>query len=524
MFDNEKTMNGTDVLLIYPQLGSLDDVVRDIPLSLIYAATHSVKKGFKVRIVDLRLKGENWRQIIDNIFQNGCGLAGLSVMTGNPITTSLVISRYIKEKYGTPIVWGGPHPTILPEQTLENPYIDFVIRDWGSQALCQLIDYLKGNSTDKQRILGLGYKESGKIFLNNPQTSFEMLDFHDLPYDLVDISGKTYNRLKKEDLVFPIFTSMGCPYNCNFCMSPAVEKKIKGKKWIAYDVEYVLGHIEYLSQRYQFNRIQIYDDVSFVDLDRMRDFLTGYIKRGYNKKYKIDFRGARINELDRMDHEFFRLLVNANVELMLVGMESGAPRILKLMNKGITVEQIISVNRKMAKYPSLKPNYNFFCGIPGETVEDLIQTKNILIQLIREHPRCYLGIGAHWKPIPGSVLTELAVKDYGLNLPASLEEWSVIDSIDAREIVHPWYTFKMRKMIDLLALSGAVLDRKAEDLTINLGPVIGRAFYYMILLYRPFLRLRLKFNFTAFLLETKLYKLVVTNFGRLLASKKNCKL
>jgi radical SAM superfamily enzyme YgiQ (UPF0313 family) len=438
-------------------------------------------------------------------------------MTGNPINTSLIISSYIKEKYNTPIVWGGPHPTILPEQTLENPNIDFVIRDWGSKALCQLIEYLKESSVERENILGLGYKENGKIVLNPSQTCFEKLDFHDLPYNLVDISGKSYNRLKTGELIFPIFTSMGCPYKCNFCMSPAVYKKIKGKRWMAYDVEYVLDHIEYLSQHYQFTRIQIYDDDSFVDRDRMYNLLTGYIRRGYNNKFKMDFRGARINELDRMDDDFFRLLVRANVELMCLGMESGSSRTLKLMNKGITVEQTISLNRKMARYPSLKPHYNFFCGIPGETVEDLIQTKNLLKQLIREHPGCYLGRGGHWKPIPGSVLTEVAVKDYGLELPSTLEKWADIDSRDAREIVHPWYTAKMRKMIDLLSLAGIVLDRKAEDLTVNLGPITGRIFYYLTLFYRPFLRLRLRFNFTAFLLEAKLHKLFVRNLGKLLA-------
>jgi radical SAM superfamily enzyme YgiQ (UPF0313 family) len=510
-------MSGTDILLIYPQLGSWDDVVRDIPLSLVYAATHSVKKGFIVKIVDLRLLGKNWHQTIDPILRNGCSLVGISVMTGNPINTSLEISHYIKEKHDIPVVWGGPHPTILPEQTLENPNVDYVIRDWGSKALCQLIEYLRKNSVDRESILGLGYKANEKIILNPTQTCFELLDFHDLPYNLVDISGKTYNRLKTGELIFPIFTSMGCPYKCNFCMSPAVYKKIKGKKWVAYDAEYVLDHIEYLSARYQFTRIQIYDDDSFVDRNRMYDFLTGFIKRGYNNKFKIDFRGVRINELDRMDDDFFCLLVNANVELMCLGMESGSPRSLKLMNKGITVEQTVSLNRKMARYPSLKPHYNFFCGIPGETVEDLILTKKLLKQLVKENPYCYLGRGAHWKPIPGSVLTEVAVKNYGLELPSSLERWADLDSRDAREIVHPWYTNKMRKTIDLLSLAGMLLDRKAEDLTINLGPITGRILYYLILLYRPFLRLRLRFNFTAFLLEAKLHKLFLRNLGKLLA-------
>jgi len=512
-------MSDMDILLIYPQLGSWDDVLRDIPLSLIYAATHSVKRGFKVQIVDLRLWGDNWRQAIAPVLQEGCSLVGLSVMTGNPINTSLRISRYIKDKYEVPIVWGGPHPTILPEQTLENPYIDFVIRDWGSKALCQLVEHLKGGPVGKEEILGLGYKENGQVRLSPPQTCFEMLDFRDLPYHLVDISGENYNRLKSGDLLFPIYTSMGCPYQCNFCMAPAVYEKIKSKKWVAYDADYVLDHIQYLASRYQFNRLQVYDDESFVDLDRMYNLLTGYIKRGFNKKFKLDFRGVRINDLDRMDDDYFRLLVEAGVEFMAIGMESGSPRILKLMNKGITVDQIIRVNWRLARYPSLKPHYNFFCGIPGETIESLIETKELLLQLVKEHPTCYLGYGAHWKPIPGSVLAEVAVKDYGLKLPSSLEEWVAIDTFDSAPPVYPWYTPKMRNMIALLAVAGMVLDHKAKDMTGNLGPVLGRMVYYLVVLYRPLLRLRLRFNFTGLLLEAKLRDISIHNLGKLLSSR-----
>ena len=243
-------MCSVDCLLIYPQLGSFDELMRDIPLSLIYAATDCVKSGYRVEILDLRLSGENWREDVDAHLRAGCSLVGLSVMTGNPITTSLKISEYVKSEYGTPVVWGGPHPTILPEQTLDCEHIDYVIRDWGSKALCQLVQYIEGDLADRDGILGLGYKEDGRVVLNDVQHSFEMLDYRDLPYHLVDITSSNYNRLSNGELALPIYTAMGCPYKCSFCMSPAVYEKIQGKKWVAYDIEYVLGHIE-LPQAFQ---------------------------------------------------------------------------------------------------------------------------------------------------------------------------------------------------------------------------------------------------------------------------------
>ena len=508
-------MSKCDILLIYPQLGLFDDLIRDIPLSLIYAATDSVKQGYKVKILDLRVNGEDWERQIDNQIKIGCSLVGLSVMTGNPITTSLRISKYIKERSDIPIVWGGPHPTILPEQTLSNKNIDFVIRDWGSKSLCQLIKYIKGGLKNLNDILGLGYKKNSKIVLNSSQCCFELLDFHDLPYHLVDISSHNYNRLNNGEVIFPIFTSMGCPYKCTFCMSPAVYKKIEGKKWIAIDSEIIIEHIKYLMGKYHFQRLQIYDDDSFVNLDRMYNFFEHYIASGFNEKLVIDFRGARINELDKMNKDFLSLMVEANVSLLAIGVESGSDKILKIMNKGITVEQIIRVNQKLSKYPTLKPHYNFFCGVPGETIESLVQTKKLILRLVNDNPNCYLGVGADWKPLPGSVMTDQAVQRYGLSLPESLIGWAEIDSFDAKKIVHPWYTRKMNNMIKLLQISGQLLDKKILEFRDSLGRIVGIIIYLLSVLYKPILLFRLRYNFTSFFIEYGIRNFFLRNIGKI---------
>lgn len=504
-----------DAVLIYPQLGSFDNIIRDIPLSLIYAAAASVRQGYHIRIVDLRLDPNNWKQKVDEALSHGCRLVGLSVMTGNPIKTSLAVSQYVKERYDIPIVWGGAHPTILPEQTLANPLVDYVIRDWGSIALCQLIAYLRGDGAGKKEILGLGYKEKRKIFLNPVQCSFEMIDFHDLPYHLVDIDGNNYNRLNNGEVVFPIYTAMGCPYKCSFCMAPAVYKKIQGKKWIAHGTEFVLGHIEYLLERYRFQRLQIYDDDAFVDLERMHALLSEFVKRGYHRRLRIDFRGARINELDKMDEKYLSLMETAGVEMLAIGAESGSNDMLKKMNKGITVEQIIRVNRKLARFPKLRPHYNFFCGIPGETMASLEETKHLLLQLIKDNPKCFLGVGADWKPLPGSVMTEDAVRKWGLRLPDRLERWADIDSYDAKKIVHPWYSNQMNNMIKLLQIAGQFLDGKVNHFKTEMGPVLGRLLSLSSICYRPILKWRLRHNCTRFMVESDLTKALFNPLMRL---------
>lgn len=76
----------TDILLIYPRLGNMDSMVVDLPLSIIYAAAESVKRGLTVEVADLRLE-KDWRATLRRILDRGVRLAGVSVMTGMPLHT-----------------------------------------------------------------------------------------------------------------------------------------------------------------------------------------------------------------------------------------------------------------------------------------------------------------------------------------------------------------------------------------------------------------------------------------------------
>jgi anaerobic magnesium-protoporphyrin IX monomethyl ester cyclase len=509
-------MKKLDILLIFPKLGSLDNLVRDIPLSVVYAATQSVKAGYNVKIMDLRCCPDTWEQEVSEILDQGCHLVGVSVMTGNPIKKGLEISKYIKSKYDIPIVWGGPHPTLSGRETMENELIDFIIQGWGSEPLCNLIKKVKDDIGEYKDITGLGYREAGEIILNKFPADQEVLDYRDIPYHLVDINSEAYARSFTEELMFPIFSSVGCPYSCTFCITPAVSKLIEGKKWVPFEDEQVLGHMEYLYDKYKVDRFVFYDDDTFVNMKRMRRILEAIVERGMNKKFGLEFRGVRINEVDKMDKDYFDLLVEARTEKLLIGVESGSDKILKKMKKIITAEQILRANKKLSDYPSLRPHYNFFCGTPGETYEDLVKTKDLVVQLLEDNPHCEIGFGFDWKPLPGSVMTEQAIDEYGFVIPKNLEEWAEVDSYDSEvEVVYPWYTEQIQKIIKLLQLTGVILDKKKFMLQASTLPSTLRGVaIFLGDIYRPFLQLRLKKNNTALLFEHFLMNLFVKMFIR----------
>ena len=113
------------------------------PLGIL-AAVSFLKDTYEIIILDQRLfaSDDSFYAKLYNVLQNQPLYAGLSVYSGGMIKFALEISRYIKEQSSVPVVWGGIHPSLLPEQTLENQYIDYVIQGEGELTLPEFSDRL----------------------------------------------------------------------------------------------------------------------------------------------------------------------------------------------------------------------------------------------------------------------------------------------------------------------------------------------------------------------------------------------
>ncbi len=306
-------------LLIYPPLGSDDVFVKDVPLSVVYAAAESVKAGYSIELLDLRLYSD-WKGEIKKHLTEEVILTGISVMTGNPIKNAIAITNFVKESNGnSKIVWGGHHPTMEYESTMKFEKIDFLIKGFGSNPLKMLIGELLKNEPNFANIPGLSYRQNSNIIHNVPNKGWEMIPHRDIPYFLIDKNIDKYNRINlgKKERLMPIFTSMGCPYKCSFCMAPAIYKD-KEEKWVTFEVEEVIEHIKFLVEKYNTTYLSVYDDDSFIDVKRMKLILERIVEEGL--KLTIDFRGARINEWDRLNDEYLELMVRAGVSHVQFGL------------------------------------------------------------------------------------------------------------------------------------------------------------------------------------------------------------
>jgi len=471
-------------------LGPYDFVIKDLPLSLLYVARGPIERGYEVVVIDQRVC-KDWKKVLLKELKKSPLLVGVSVMTGRPIHYALEISRFVRENSNVPIVWGGVHPSIMPEQTLQDKDIDIVVKGEGETILAELCDSLYSGARRLEEVKGLAFKTAQGKIVNNPQPEGPAKSISSLPpYHLVDFND--YYRFTVDKKVFSITTTSGCPHKCAFCYSPSFNKG----KWSAEPVEKSIEHIKFIMQKYKPDYLSFIDSDFFVDLNRASRFFKAI--RDDNIRAAMGFRGVRVDELKRMDESLLKLMEEVGVKHLHIGAESGSQKILGLMLKGISVEDIVNVNRKLKKFPGILPTYNFFSGLPGETKDDIKKSTDLIMKLLKENPYCQITAYNQFTPYPGTELFTLAVK-YGLQEPRDLRGWVEYDEGDFAAKA-PWINKEIKKILDMLYFASLFVDNKIEAHFTGNG-LLNRSLRAASILYRPLARFRLKNHYYGLFVE-----------------------
>lgn len=496
------------MLLVYPQQGFSGIFVRHAPLSLLYASAELVKDGMPVQILDTRLFPETWEEELRQLLSPDVVAVGISVMSGRPIASASAISRYVKSvDPAIKIVWGGPHATFYPESILNGePDCDYVVSGYGSRPLKELMACMTKGKVPNG-IQGVSYRGGGQIRQTPYEKRFEHIHYSEIPYHLIK-DYSVYGQLDSKKRIFSLYSVYGCPYKCAFCSSPAHYNGF-GKRWVTLPVEEVVDHIEHVVQKYRADYIYFIDDDSFVDLKHVEGIIDLLFARKI--QVKLGFRGARINELKKMSGGFIDKLIRAGTDIMHVGVESGSDRILKLIRKDCTVDDIIAVNHKLARHPGIMAGYNFIIGIPTETMEDLKATKNLMLRLVADNPSCIIFQPNKFRPLPGTELFDIVSREWGYEAPKKLVEWAEMEA--EGDFSAGWYTPRMKKYCDMLLIGSYFIDGKVFKVTTGEKPFY-RIIRFLSRLYTPIIRFRLKHDLYGWLLEYRIYKILTKIIAR----------
>jgi radical SAM superfamily enzyme YgiQ (UPF0313 family) len=293
------------------------------------------------------------------------------------------ISKKIKEKLNCLIIWGGVHPTLNPEQSLE--YADIVCIGEGEKAILELVSKLSKNE-DISKIKNLWIKKDGKIIKNEIRPLIQDLD--SLPFPDFSNKNKIYITFKKvyvykpdydiytHSYIYPIMTSRGCPFSCTYCVNSCLRKIYAGKgKYVRRrSVENVIKELVNVKRKFKSIKFIVFnDDVFTFDKEWIKEFCEKY------KKYvNIPFYCYIHPKI--IDEEVAKLLKGVRWYGAVTGIQSGSERVRKnIFNRYESNEEIVNCAWLLHKY-KISSSYDIIQN-PFETDEDKRETLNLLLSL-----------------------------------------------------------------------------------------------------------------------------------------------
>jgi radical SAM superfamily enzyme YgiQ (UPF0313 family) len=389
-------MDFEKILLINPRAPRTDQnrkyakaIPALVPLSLGYLAGYMHEQGIGAEIHDEQIELIDKEKLKHYINDQGYKVIGISSTTLY-ISRAMAIADMVKEiSKDVKIIFGGVHPTVMPEHCLSNKNIDLVVRQEGEITLHQLMKYLNGEMK-LEEIDGISYRQNGD-FVHRPDRPM-IQDLNSLPPFPYHMFAPHHEKYR-----FQVLSSRGCPYRCIFCSA----RSITGYKIRFVSPERVVNDIEYITNEFKKNKIAFADDTFTANKKHVKEICDRIIQKGLHKRVPL-YCAARG---DTVTKELLETMKSAGFQGLYFGIESGSDRILKLVQKGETVDANVQAVM-LAKAAGLKVRGTFLIGLPTETTEESWQTINLAVKLPLNFASFSIAT-----PFPGTKLAEFAKEE-----------------------------------------------------------------------------------------------------------------
>ncbi len=395
------------VLLINPPYSTEDRYGKDLgkfgpvnePMGLAYLAATLEKGGHRVSILDAPALELTSKDICQNMEGQGYEMVGVTMLT--PMYgRSIEVTKAIKGSFPEMMVTvGGPHPTILPSETLmENGEIDFAVIGEGEIVFLNLVNTLAkgGNLGD---VAGIAYRKNGVVVMNPPPAVVSNLD--DLPIPsrhLLPMHRYHMTKSRSQSQhAFTVSVARGCPFNCAFCFC----RKMFGLKVRHHSVARVIKEIQILIADYSAKEINLEADTITVNKKFIGSLCDEIVRSGLSKKIIWTCE----SRIDTVNEDMLKKMKAAGCWQISYGVETGSQRLLEVVHKDITLEKIEEVFA-ITKEVGISIRAFYMLGIPTETRDESLATIAFARKLEAEWSQFQL-----YTPFPGTELFEIAAKE-----------------------------------------------------------------------------------------------------------------
>ena len=435
-------MSGTHkVVLFYPPY---DGPALGAPLSLLCLASPLLQAGFDVKLIDNLLHPDYEEAILRETADALC--LGISVLTGPHIGAAIRVSRAVKKlRPNLPIIFGGWHASLATQQTLQEPFVDAIVRGQGELTLLELVQRIaSGDSWNGVR--GLSFKDGSGGIVQEPERS--VANINDLPAPAYHLADPGVYAASSGVRQLAYTSSVGCPYQCNYCTDQVFYKR----RFNAYHVERVVSELAELVPRHQIEHVPLFDSNFLVDRKRAVAIAKGIVSSGV--KFQWDFQTST-DFLALMSEDDVRLLAESGVHHIGFGTESASQEVLTLMNKRFQhVDQMVETARK-THLAGIHVVFNIILGYPGETEAHRTQTFRVMSDIARDYPNVSFSPNI-FTPYPGIPIWP-QLKEMGVHEPQSLQEW---ETLALGTNVLPWLRGeelrRLRRSLDYFLLNNQI--------------------------------------------------------------------
>jgi anaerobic magnesium-protoporphyrin IX monomethyl ester cyclase len=393
------------------------------PAGLLSLAAPLREDGYETRIIDAAVIPSYLDELAKETEDALC--LGVSLLTGPMIRAAIEVATRVKGlRPQLPVVFGGWHPSLLPEQTLRESYVDIVVRNQGEVTFLEVVRRIEGGQS-LAGLPGCSYKLNGCINHNPKRPMIPLNDLRVPAYDLADFDA--YERAGGGRKL-PYASSVGCPYACRYC----TDAVYYGRRFNALGPQRVVEEVTALTSRHRLNEVALLDSNFLVDTRRALEIARGF--RDFMPGITWTFQTSS-DLLCRLSDEQVCLLGGSGVTHIGFGVESASAEVLARMNKRRqTISDLFETARKCGQ-AGIRATFNMIYGFPGETEANRGETFEVMGRIAGRFDNVTFSPNI-FTPYPGiPVWPEL--RKLGLEEPARLEDWTAL-SLGTIEL--PWLT------------------------------------------------------------------------------------
>lgn len=402
------------ITLIHPptllNLGTVGTMKPTLPIGLAYIAAAARAAGHEVRVVDAIALAphETWRS--GDLSRLGAGPA--EVVAAVPDDTEVIgigcmfsfVWPHVRELVhalrarfpAATIVAGGEHLTALPERSLAEAPIDYVVQGEGEETFVALLDVL-ARGGDPATVAGIAFRQDGAVRQNPRRARIRAVD--DIAWPAWDLfQPDVYNAHRfslgiRLGYSMPILATRGCPYRCTYCTSP----QMWTTRWVARDPVRLVDEIETYHRRYGATSFLFHDLTAVIRRDWMTAFCEELLRRGLAIHWQLPA-GTRC---EAFDQPLAALMVRAGCRYLCFAPESGSEELRTRVQKRLDRETLLTAVRA-AVGAGMHVTCFLMIGVPDETPASLRDTERLARVLAREGIE---DISCHYfYPAPGSQL------------------------------------------------------------------------------------------------------------------------